>query len=173
MKKNMLTTMIATIVMMFALSANAQFKMGYVDVQEVIKNSKAGKKAFEELKKDQEKKNKELEKKKSDVEKMREDIEKKRSVLSEEAFGKKAQELQEEMMKFNQNAQKAQADLAKKENDLVAPIVEKIKKTIEKVAKDKGLQMVIQSSQATPIVVYAVSEVNITSDVLTAFDKEK
>ena len=32
------------------------------------------------------------------------------------------------MMKFNQGAQKAQTELAKKENDLVAPIVEKIKK---------------------------------------------
>jgi outer membrane protein len=74
--------------MMMALSANAEFKMGYVDVQIVIKDSKAGKKAFEELKKEQEKKNKDLEKKKADIEKMREDIEKKRSVLSEEAFGK-------------------------------------------------------------------------------------
>jgi outer membrane protein len=77
------------------------------------------------------------------------------------------------MMKFNQNAQKAQTELAKKENDLVAPIVDKIKKVVEKVAKDKGLSMVIQSSQTTPIVVYAANEVNLTNDVLTAFDKEK
>lgn len=173
MKNNVLTTLVATLVIMFAMSARAEFKMGYVDVQEVIKNSKAGKKAFEELKKDQEKKNKELEKKKGDIDKMREDVEKKRAVLSQEALEKKAQEVQEEMMKFNQNAQKAQTELAKKENELVAPIVEKIKKNIEKVAKEKGLSMVIQSSQVTPIVVYAASEVNITSDVLSAFDKEK
>lgn len=173
MKKNILTTTIAALVMMFALSAQAEFKMAYVDVQEIIKNSKMGKKAFDELKKDQDKKQKELEKKKADIEKMREDLQKKSSVLSEEAAGKKAQEVQEEMMKYNQNAQKAQIELGKKESDLVAPIVDKIKKIIEKVAKEKGLSMVIQSSQTTPIVVYAANEVNITKDVLAALDKEK
>lgn len=173
MKTHIITKIAAALTMVFALSAQAEFKMGYVDVQEVIKNSKIGKKAFEELKKDQDKKQKDLEKKKVDIEKMREDLQKKSSVLSEEAAGKKAQEVQEEMMKYNQIAQKAQIELGKKENDLVAPIVEKIKKIIEKVAKDKGLSMVIQSSQTTPIVIYAANEVNITKDVLTALDKEK
>lgn len=160
-------------VMMTASMASAEFKLAYVDVQKAIEKSAAGKKAKEDMKKEAEKKNKELEKKKADVDKMREDIEKKRSVLSEEAFGKRAAELQEEMQKFNVQAQKAQQELQKKEADLLQPIVEKMKKVIGNIAKDKGLTMVIQSNQNAQIVLYATPESDITEDVVKSFDKEK
>lgn len=153
--------------------ASAEFKLAYVDVQKAIEKSSAGKKAKDEMKKEAEKKNKDLEKKKSDIDKMREDLEKKRSVLSEEAFGKKAQELQEEMQKFNQLAAKAQAELQKKEGELLQPIVDRMKKVIGKIAKEKSLSMVIQSNQNAQIVLYASPESEITEEVVKAFDKEK
>ncbi|MBC7467550.1 MAG: OmpH family outer membrane protein [Bdellovibrio sp.] len=160
-------------VMMTASLASADFKLAYVDVQKAIEKSSAGKKAKEDMKKEAEKKNKDLEKKKADVDKMREDIEKKRSVLSEEAFGKRAAELQEEMQKFNVLAQKAQQELQKREADLLQPIVEKMKKVIAGLAKEKGLSMVIQSNQNAQIVLFATPESDITEDVVKAFDKEK
>jgi len=166
---------ILALLTVFALAsvASADFKMAYVDVQKAIEKSTAGKKAKEEMKKEAEKRNKDLEKKKGDIDKMREDLEKKRSVLAEDAFGKKAQELQEEMQKFNQSAAKAQGELQKKEADLLAPIVDKMKKVIEKIAKEKGLSMVIQSNQNAQIVLYANAEADLTEDVIKTFDKEK
>jgi outer membrane protein len=77
------------------------------------------------------------------------------------------------MQKFNQTAQKAQGDLQKKESELLAPIVEKMKKVIEKMAKEKGLSMVIQSNQNAQIVLYANAESDVTEDVIKAFEKEK
>ena len=163
----MLSVMVATSI------ASADFKLAYVDVQKAIEKSSAGKKAKEEIKKEADKKSKELEKKKADIDKMREDLEKKRSVLAEEAFGKKAAELQEEMQKFNQLAAKAQGELQKKEGDLLQPIVDKMKKVIEKIAKEKSLNMVIQSNQNAQIVLYASADSEITDEVVKAFDKEK
>ena len=163
----MLSVMVATSI------ASADFKLAYVDVQKAIEKSSAGKKAKEEIKKEADKKSKELEKKKADIDKMREDLEKKRSVLAEEAFGKKAAELQEEMQKFNQLAAKAQGELQKKEGELLQPIVDKMKKVIEKIAKEKSLNMVIQSNQNAQIVLYASAESEITDEVVKAFDKEK
>ena len=63
--------------------------------------------------------------------------------------------------------------LQKKEADLLAPIVEKMKKVIERISKEKGLSMVIQSNQNAQIVLYANAESDITEDVIKAFDKEK
>ena len=163
----MLSVMVATSI------ASADFKLAYVDVQKAIEKSSAGKKAKEEIKKEADKKSKELEKKKADIDKMREDLEKKRSVLAEEAFGKKAAELQEEMQKFNQLAAKAQGELQKKEGELLQPIVDKMKKVIEKIAKEKSLNMVIQSNQNAQIVLYASADSEITDEVVKAFDKEK
>ena len=94
--------------------AQAQTKVGFVDTQKAIQESKMGKKAKAEMEKEGEKKKKELDKKKADLEKMRDDLEKKRSLLSEEAFNKKAQELQEEGFKFQQIVGKTQNELQKK-----------------------------------------------------------
>ena len=166
-------TVLAATILMFSLSAQADYKMAYVDVQKAIEKTSAGKKAKDEMKKEAEKRNKDLEKKKADIEKMREDLEKKKSVLSEEAFGKKAQELQEEMQKFNQLAAKAQGDLQKKEGELLSPIVDRMKKVIEKIAKEKNLNMVIQSNPNAQIVLFADASSDITEDVIKSFDKEK
>lgn len=154
-----------------ATTAHAEFKMGFVDTQKAIQESKAGKKAKAEMEKEGEKKKKELDKKKNDIEKMREDIEKKRSVLSEEAFGKRSQEFQEEMYKFQQTVQKSQNELQKKENELLAPIADKMKKIIEKLAKEKGMSMVIQTNPVQQSVVYGSDDVNLTNAVIKEMDK--
>lgn len=166
--------MILMSALVFGLSfAHAEFKMAYLDIQKAIQSSNAGKKAKENLQGEADKKNKELEKKKNDIEKMREDFEKKASVMSEDARKRKEAELQEEMMKWNQSASKAQTDLQKKEGELLTPIVEKMKKVVEKVAKEKGYSMVIQSNQNAQIVLYAATDLDITEAVIKAFNAEK
>lgn len=154
-----------------SVAAQAQFKMAFVDTQKAIQDSKMGKKAKSELEKEGEKKKKELDKKKVDIEKMRDDLEKKRSLLSEEAFNKKAQELQEETFKFQQIVGKSQNELQKKENDLLGPIADKMKSIIEKIAKEKGFSMVIQTNPVQQNVIYGADDVNITKDVISAMDK--
>lgn len=162
-----------TIMLMFANSAMAEFKLAYVDVQKAIEKTSMGKKAKEEMKKEADKKNKELEKKKTDIDKIRVDLEKQRAILTEDAFAKRASELQEEMQKFNQAASKAQTELQKKEAELLEPIVKKMKSAIEKLANSKGISMVIQSNQNAQIVLYAASELDLTEELVKAFDKEK
>ncbi|MBC7754718.1 MAG: OmpH family outer membrane protein [Moraxellaceae bacterium] len=158
--------------LMFAANlARAEFKMGFVDTQKAIQESKLGKKAKTEMEKEGEKKKKELDKKKDDIEKMKADIEKKRSVLSEEAYNKRAQEFQEEMYKFQQTVQKSQNELQKKENELLAPIADKMKSIIEKLAKAKGMSMVIQTNPVQQSIVYGSDDVNITKEVITEMDK--
>lgn len=154
-------------------TAKAEFKMGYVDMQKAIQSSKAGKKAKDSLQAEADKRNKDLDKKKQDIEKMKEDYEKKASVLTDEVRKKKEMEIQEEMMKWNQNAGKAQADLQKKEGELLAPIVDKLKKLIEKIAKEKGMAMVIQSNPSAQIVMYSQPEYDLTDALIKAFDAEK
>jgi outer membrane protein len=170
MKKIILT--FAAVILSSTL-AQAEFKLAYIDIQKAIQSSNAGKKAKEDLQKEADKKNKDLEKKKSDIEKMREDFEKKASVMSDDARKRKEIELQEEMMKWNQAAQKAQTELQKKEGELLTPIVDKMKKVVEKVAKEKGYSMVIQSNQNAQIVLFAQAELDITEMVIKSFNSEK
>lgn len=162
--------LIAMSLLLAASFANAEAKVGVVDMQKAIQSTSAGKKAKTELETEFNKKKKELEKKEADLKKMGEDLEKKKSVLSEEALGKKQAEFQEEMMKYRDVVGKSQLEIQKKERDLTAPILEKMKKVIAKMAKEKGYSLVVENSQ---IVLYATPEADITEDVIKAFEKEK
>lgn len=156
--------------LMTASFAQAEAKVGFIDMQKAIQATSAGKKAKTELEGDFNKKKKELEKKEADLKKMGEDLEKKKSVLSEDALNKKQAEFQDEMLKYRDVVGKSQIEIQKKERELTAPILEKMKKTIAKLAKEKGYTMVIENSQ---MVLYATPDADLTDEVISAFEKEK
>ena len=166
----MKSLLIGITVLMAASLAQAEAKIGFVDMQKAIQATSSGKKAKTELEGEFNKKKKDLEKKEADLKKMGEDLEKKKSVLSEEALGKKQAEFQEEMLKYRDIVGKSQVEIQKKERELTAPILEKMKKVIGKIAKDKGFTMILENSQ---MVLYAVPESDLTEEVIKAFDKEK
>ena len=147
--------------------AKAETKIAVIDMQKAIQSTAAGKKAKSELEGDFEKKKKELQKREADLKAMGEDIEKKKSVLSEEALGKKQAEFQEEMMKYRELMGKSQMDIQKKERDLTQPILEKMKKTIEKIAKAKGYNMVLEQNSA---ILFAEKSNDITDEVVKAYE---
>lgn len=162
---------IAAAVFMMAVAAQAaESKVGFVDMQKAIQATSAGKKAKTELETEFNKKKKDLEKKEADLKKMGEDLEKKKSVLSEEALGKKQAEFQEEMIKYRDIVGKSQMEIQKKERELTAPILNKMKTVIGKMAKDKGYTLVLENNQG---VLYSTPESDLTDDVIKAYEKEK
>lgn len=168
MKKIILGLML----MAFAGSASAaETKIGYVDVQKAIQATSAGKKAKENLDGEFAKRKKDLDKKKADIEKMNQDLEKKKAVLSEEVMGKKQMEIQEEMMKFQKVVAENQMELQKKEKELIEPIIDKMRKTIEKVAAEKGYSLILDKQ--APAILYHAKDADVTDAVIAAFEKDK
>ncbi len=167
----MMKRMMIAAVLFSVTAMAADSKVGYVDVQKAIQTTAAGKKAKEQLDGEFKKRKDSLDKKKADIEKMGQDLEKKRSVLSEEVLNKKQQELGEEMKKFQQVVAENQMEIQKKEKDLVDPILEKMKKVIEKVAQSKGFTIVIERTGQN--VLFAQKDADLTDDVVSAYEKEK
>lgn len=149
----------------------AETKLGYVDMQKAIQSTGAGKKAKADLEAEFNKRKKDLDKKKADIEKMGQDLEKKKSVLSEEVLNKKQMELQEEMMKFQKVVAENQMEIQKKEKDLTLPILEKMRKVIEKVAQEKQFSMVLEKNEQN--VLFAQKDTDLTDDVVKAFEAQK
>ncbi len=165
------TILSALLVIGMTVSANAAEKVGYVDVQEAIKSTAAGKKAKSSLDAEYEKRKKDLDKKKAEIEKIGQELEKKKAVLSEEVLGKKQMELQEEMMKFQKTVGENQREIQEKEKELVEPILKKMKTVIEKVAQQKGFSMVLEKQANN--VLFAEKNVDLTAAVVEAFEKTK
>jgi outer membrane protein len=162
--------LIAMSLILSAAIAKADTKIGFVDMQKAIQATAAGKKAKTELEGDFNKKKKDLEKKEADLKKMGADLEKKKSVMSQEALEKKQAEFQEEMMKYRDVVSKSQVEIQKKQSELTAPILEKMKKAIATLAKDKGYALILENSQ---MVLFATAESDLTDEVVKAFEKEK
>lgn len=166
----MKSLMIGLSVLLTVGFAHADTKIGFVDMQKAIQATSAGKKAKTELETEFNKKKKDLEKKEADLKKMGEDLERKKSVLSEEVLGKKQAEFQDEMMKYRDVVGKSQVEIQKKERELTAPILDKMRKTIAKIAKDKSYSLILENSQ---MVLFATPDADLTDEVVKTFEKEK
>lgn len=150
--------------------AHAEVKIGYVDLQKAIQSTSAGKKAKTELESEFNKRKKDIESKEVDIKKMTEDLEKKKAVLSEEAFQKKQVDVQEEMMKYRDLVGKNQLEIQKKERDLTAPILEKMRTIIDKMAKDDSYTVILEKNEQS--VLWVKGDVDITEKVVKEFEKK-
>ncbi|MDR6300198.1 OmpH family outer membrane protein [Mesonia maritima] len=71
---------------------------------------------------------------------------------TEEENAERARELQATQQKIMQYRQTAQEDLQKKETDLLRPVYEKARTAIQKVARDKGYDYVLDSTTGTGVI---------------------
>lgn len=66
---------------------------------------------------------------------------------------RRLEEVQAAQMKIGEYRQNASIDLQKKEADLFTPLFDKARKAIEKVAKDKGIQYVMDATPGSGLIV--------------------
>jgi outer membrane protein len=168
--KNLIMMLWAAALLVAAPIAKAEeVKVGYIDIQKAIQATSAGKKAKAELEKEFNAKNAEFQKRQADFKKMGEDLEKKKLALSDEARTKKAQELQTEFMKLQKDMGESQVGMQKKEAEALKPIIEKLEKAIDNVAKTGGYTMILEKGQQS--VVWAKKELDLTDAVVKEFEK--
>lgn len=151
--------------------AQADFKAAYIDMQKAIQSTKAGKDAKSSLEKEFNKKKEELKKKEGKLKQEADEFEKKRAVLSEKSRAEKQASLQKKMMEFQQELQKSQMNIQQKERELTQPILTKMQKVVDALAKKKGFSMVFEKSGQG--VMWAKADLDITDDVIKEFEKSK
>jgi outer membrane protein len=164
----MTRTILLALVFGCSLTAMADVKIGLVDMQKAIQETADGKKAKTDLEADFNKKKKELEKRQADIRKMGEDLEKKATVLADDVKAKKQQEIQQEMAKYQDEVAKSQSDIQKRERDLTQPIINRIRKIIEDMAKKENFNIIME--KADQLVLYSVREIDLTERVVREYD---
>ncbi len=147
----------------------AEVKIGFIDMQRAIQETKEGKAAKKQLETEFNKKKAELEKKEGELKKMFEDFEKKALALSNEVKAKRQQEIQVEMQKHQQHVAKSQMDIQKKERDLTQPIIEKMQKIIAQVAQSENFTAILEKSEQ--LVLFAKKEIDLTDRVIKEYNK--
>ena len=147
--------------------ADTPVKIGVVDVQKAVRTVPDGKAAKSKLESDAKGKQASLNRQQDELKKMKEDLEKQASLLKDEVKRQKYRDYQQKLIELQDAALKGQNDLKEQEDKLLKPIFEKLKKTIDKVAKEKGFTLVLEQTG----VLFAVPDMDITDLVIQRYGK--
>ena len=161
--KQFRTLLIASIVFLGTQTINAQAKTAHVDVTEVMTKMPAVVDAQNQLKKLSETYDKDY---KTMVDEYQAKIKKydAEAATATDAVNQTRQvEVQDMIKRINDYKENAQGDLGKKEADLMKPILEKIRASMKKVAKEKGYQYLLNSSDSN--VVLMADGPDLTADI--------
>lgn len=159
-------TLTALLVVLVALPAAAETKIGYVDLQRAGNEVDEGKAVKAQLKKDLEERQKMLDARKAELDRMRDDFQKQLAVLTDEAKKEKATELDQRMMELQNLYQKVQQELLKGEQEKTGPIAEKLSAIVREIAENDGFTMVV----AREAVVYGAPALDITNELIRKYN---
>ncbi len=162
------------IVFCAALSVRAELKIGYINSQEIFKEYEGTKNAQEKFDKEAAKWEQEASEMQREIKELQAQLEKQSLLLSserkkeiEDKIRLKLQEYQEFLQeKFGQNG-----EVAKKNAELTKPIVEKIQKIIDRIAKEEMYDFILDES--TGGIIHAQKGYDLTKRVLEELNKAK
>ena len=161
MMRNIRTLMIALALFLGATTmVSAQAKVAHIDVQKLLEEMPERKSIESQLKKleqgymnDIQAAIKELQARAERYQKEAASLTEAQLKAREAEFLKKSEEIQTMENNIRQSQQSAAQNLQKKQQELVEPLLKKVKASIEKIAKAKGLQYVLDSSAGSSVIV--------------------
>ncbi len=146
-----------------------EFKVGVIDVNKVLNESKEGAEAKEKMKIRYDELQKRLNDKQEELKNMRGDIEKQKIILGKDKLKEKEDQLEKEMVEFRKIVAESEKEMRDTESAYTQTILQKIQVTVEKLVKEKGFNMVLDRSGG---IVYADEGFDVTDDVLKILNKE-
>ncbi len=144
-------------------------KIGWIDLQKTLNETKAGKKAKEKLESEKAEKQKEVDKKKEAFKKKVEELNKQRVVMKPEAFEARRAELEQEYMTLQEHFLGLQQELVKKEAALTQEIFVQAAGIVDSIAKRDSYTVILEKTESA--LLYAYPAGDITSEVNQRLDK--
>jgi outer membrane protein len=165
--------MFAVATMVLAGSANtadAQVKIGVVDLQRAINETEDGRQAKRRLKKLFDERQQSLDAKQQQLKAQKESLERQQDVLSEDALRKKAEKFQTEVMELQQEYMQYQQELAAKEQELTSVILEKMQGILRRIGQTDGYTLIIEANEGG--VVWVPANLDLTDVLIQRYNKQ-
>lgn len=152
-----------------AVVAASSPKVGYFDLQTVLDQSKHGKQAREDFKREKDKIKSEMDDKAASYKKAKEELEKKKGVMDDAAKKKKDKEVADLQQDGEKFILESNAKLNKLSNELMAPIIDKTLEIVRKIGKDEKYDYIFEVGKGG--LVWATDKDDITKKVTEELDK--
>lgn len=172
MKKIFYLTAMMTM-LIFAWSANvlAADKIGFINLQEIMQTSNAGKKAADEFKRFYEKETQEIKSMENQLKKMKDELEKQGSVLTQSSRSEKEAAYQKKMRDYQLLVNDTNEELKKRDQEMTQKLMPGIIKIVRSIAEREKYTLVIDV--ATMPIPYYAKENDFSNKVIEEFNKTK
>ena len=167
MKAIVQSTLAALVLAVFAQTAAAEVKVGFVNSDRVMKEAPPAKKAQQKLEKEFEKRDQELQRLAKQLQGMQEALEKNGMTMAEGERRNKEREFNELNRDFQRKQREFREDLNQRRNEELAGVLERTNKTIRQIAEAEKYDIIFQEA------VYASPRIDITDKVIKALTEAK
>ena len=140
--------------------------IAYLDLDNIVKSTKAGKSIINELKASRDKALKKFEQKEKALKKVEEDINKQKNVLSKEELKNKISNFRNEISSFRNDRQKLINDFNKKKIQEFEKFFKKVTPLIEDYIKEKNIDIVLDKKD----IFLANKNKDITNEIIKIID---
>tara|TARA_Y100001935_G_C17215458_1_gene462347 strand:- start:382 stop:894 length:513 start_codon:yes stop_codon:yes gene_type:complete len=165
---NILKRFITILIVLFLSvpAIHAEDQIVYLDLDNVISNTKTGKFILDKLEKSKKKALLEFEKKEKDLRKIEDEIKKQKNIISEDELRKKLVEFRKELSSFRQDRQKVIKEFNQKKKFEFEQFFKKITPIIEKYVSEQNIDMVLDKKK----IFIASKKKDITQDIIQLID---
>ena len=159
-----LKTLAIAIVLFIGTQVSAQTKVAHIDVQALMTTMPEMKTAQDQMKKIQETYDKDYKNMVTEYQTKLQKYEQESATAGDALNETRTKEMQDMGNRIQQFQQTAQKELGQKAMDLVKPIMEKAQKAIQKVAKAKGVNYVLDATTGSGVL-FAEGGIDLLADV--------
>jgi len=154
--------------MVSTMQAQSADKIGYIDLQSVIKNSKAGKAAKTSFESEFKKKRLIIENKAKILAQEEQDFINQASLMDNDAKKRRAEAIQRKKKELARLRDDFREELQKKDFELTQQILKELESVIKTIGSKEGYSLIVEKTESG--VIYGSDEVDITQKVITAYD---
>lgn len=153
-----------------ASTADAQVKIGVVDLQRAINETEDGRQAKRRLKKLFDERQKSLNAKQESLKSQKESLERQQDVLSEDALKKKVEKYQSDLMELQNEYVQYQQELTQKEAELTGKILEKMQAILRRIGQTDGYTLIVEANEGG--IVWVPSNLDLTDVLIQRYNKQ-
>lgn len=143
-------------------------KIGYVDVQRILSESKRGQEAKARIEARGRELDQQFQKLQQEVNALKEEIEKKGSLMNGNVLREKQRLYEQKVRELNDFVSDSRQELQDMERQAVSEIVKEIEAVIKEMGKKEGYTLILEKQRS--FILYAPEELDLTDEVIKALD---
>lgn len=146
--------------------AQERIKIGFIDIQRIISDSQAGKKAKDRFQAQVKKAETDIQKERTDLERIKNDLDKKGPLLKDEERRNLEADLQRRSVSLQRSMGDYQQDLQRKNNEMMAEILKELEQVVTELGKAEKFTLILEKTQ----ILYSDQAIDITTKVIEVYN---